>query len=188
MELRIPLIILTIPEVGFAATVALLELVAAQTALLVAHFALHSGEASVVLFATFTLAMLASFPAFFFGAGRRRGRGRPRIMVVGFGRGRGRPRITVIPAVSGRGRGRGRGRPRITVMLATSFVTRASIAFHLALVKNTLGVRRAGRLITAIPIRLPHVLITLLLGVLGLFLAIIKAIKALVKLQMGIAL
>ena len=104
-------------------------------------------------------------------------------MVIGFGRGRGRPRITVIV-----GFGRRRGRPRITVMLATSFVTRASIAFHLALIENTLGVRRAGRLITAIPIRLPHVLITLLLGVLGLFLAIIKTIKALVKLQMGIAL
>ena len=63
-------LILTIPEVGLAATVALLELVAAQTALLVVHLALHSGEASVMLFATVTLACLASFPAIF-GAGRR---------------------------------------------------------------------------------------------------------------------
>ena len=70
--ISIPLI-LAIPEVGLAATVALLELVAAQAALLIAHLgllALHSGEASVVLFATVTLACLACFPAIF-GAGRR---------------------------------------------------------------------------------------------------------------------
>ena len=72
-------------------------------------------------------------------------------------------------------------------MLATSFVTRASIAFHLALIENTLGLRRAGRLITSIPIRLP-IMLTLLHDVLGLVPAIVKTIKALVKLQIRNAL
>ena len=74
-------------------------------------------------------------------------------------------------------------------MLAASCFTRASRAFHLALIKDTLGLRRAGRLITAIPIRFPfQIHVTLLLSVLSPVLAIIKTIKALVKLQIRIAL
>ena len=64
--LSIHSLILTIPEVGLAATVALLELVAAQAALLIAHLgllALHSGETSVVFSATVLLAFLAVFLA-----------------------------------------------------------------------------------------------------------------------------
>ena len=57
------LVILAIPEGGFAATVALLELGAAQAALLVGHLALHSGKASVVLSAAIALAFLALFLA-----------------------------------------------------------------------------------------------------------------------------
>ena len=66
-------------------------------------------------------------------------------------------------------------------MLAASCLSRASIAFHLAFIKNTLGLRRAGRLITAIPIWFPpH--ITLLFGILSLVLALVEAIETLVKL------
>ena len=63
-RIHIPvLIILAIPERGLAATVALLELIAAQAALLVVHLALHSGETSVVFSATVALAFLAVFLA-----------------------------------------------------------------------------------------------------------------------------
>lgn len=63
------LVILAIPERGLAATVALLELIATQAALLVVHLALHSGEASVVFSATVAFAFLAVFLAVV-GAGR----------------------------------------------------------------------------------------------------------------------
>ena len=53
---NIALIILARPEIGLALTVALLELVAAEAALLVGHLAFDGGEASVVFIATVTLA------------------------------------------------------------------------------------------------------------------------------------
>ena len=57
------LVILAILERGLAATVALLELVASQAALLVDYLGLHGGKASVVFSATFALAFLAVFLA-----------------------------------------------------------------------------------------------------------------------------